>query len=153
MEGKRASRRTLPGVLHNLLGTLTNRYADHDGYWIFGLLERQLDGLTVDLLAQDTAECGSDRVRVQFIADARRKFREQHEKAGHSRDVVQTATLAISMSSANVTGAINGRAVVGSQFVLRVTVRSDLGVDYTRNTQIFVAPHNPDVEGRSTRRV
>ncbi len=34
----------MKGVLHNFLGTLTSRYSDHRGYWLFGPLSANSSG-------------------------------------------------------------------------------------------------------------
>ena len=46
------SRRVIPGVLHNFLGTFTSRYSDFNGYWIFGFLVEKMDSVRIDLLAE-----------------------------------------------------------------------------------------------------
>jgi hypothetical protein len=37
--------------LRNLLGTLTSRYSDFDGYWVLGMIVADLSAPTVDLLS------------------------------------------------------------------------------------------------------
>ena len=46
------SRRVIPGVLHNFLGTFTSRYSDFDGYWVFGFLIESMDRVRIDLLSE-----------------------------------------------------------------------------------------------------
>jgi hypothetical protein len=45
-------RRIIKGVLHNFLGTYTSRYSDYDGYWLFGMLVRDVEELSIDLLPE-----------------------------------------------------------------------------------------------------
>ena len=43
-------RRIIKGVLHNFIGTYTSRYSDYDGYWLFGMVVRDVAELRIDLL-------------------------------------------------------------------------------------------------------
>ena len=87
-------RRIIKGVLHNFLGTYTSRYSDYDGYWLFGMLVRDVEELSIDLLCP-SIDAASPLSAVAAIQLAAQKFREQMEKSGLSVLCAQEARLHI----------------------------------------------------------
>ncbi|MGH8016945.1 MAG: hypothetical protein ACREIA_01430 [Opitutaceae bacterium] len=132
--------------------TINSRNSDFDGYWIFGLLFHQLDGMCIDLVRTDH-DVAEDLAIVWFASEARKKMKEQIEKGHLTMDCVQAASLEIKTIAESATGSIHGRPCSGSIFCITALVVTDLGTEYRRDKQIFVAPHNPSVEHRSTRRL
>ena len=144
------TRRTIKGVLHNFLGTYSSRCSDYDGYWLFGLLVADVGELRIDLLNPSVGTTAPPHM-VAAIQLAAQKFREQMEKAGLSVSCAREARLDITRSPDLRGGVVNGRPCTGYsvQFVARVV--SDSGKAYESAASTFVAPHNPEVETRSTR--
>lgn len=143
--------RNIKGVLNNFLGTFTSRYSDYDGYWIFGLLYGDLEQLTIDLLNPEVATPGITPVSAARQL-AREKFADQMVKAGLATSSLQEASLEISKQHEPVMGPVNGRSCAGRTINFRVVAFFKSGKRYESDKSIFVAPHNPEIEGRSTRR-
>ncbi len=144
------SRRHIKGVLWNFLGTFTSRYSDFDGYWVFGFLFENLDGMKIDLLTTsigNTSAMPSDFARQLAL----QKFAEQIAKAGLPRIWFREAYLEISKSSEPVFGVVNGLGTSGSNIRFLARAVTDLGRAYEATVSIFVAPHDPKVELRSAR--
>ena len=142
------SRRVLNGVLAGFLGTYTSRYSDFDGYWLFGFLVRELETAEFDLLA-----VGID-VAVSPLASARnlasRKFAEQLEKSRLDRSHIREARLVIERTPDD--GSVPGQHFRGGfNLRFRATATMDNERRFTRETTVFVAPHDPQIESRSTR--
>jgi hypothetical protein len=146
------SRRVIPGVLHNFLGTFTSRYSDFDGYWVFGFLIESMDTVRIDLLGDITESADSTPSGFAHRLAAQ-KFSEQITKAGLSRDWFREAYLDISKSPDSTRGLVNGRSSSGYDVRFQAHVVTDLGRVYDRTASIFVAPHDPKIELRSARGV
>ncbi len=144
------SRNSIKGVLHNFLETYTSRYSDYEGYWLFGMLIGELDGFNVNLL---DAGCGATESAPMTAAVrlAAVKFMEQLEKAGLSLTCIREAQLSATKSPSSRNHYFNGHWSAGFdvEFVARAV--SSSGKSYERKKSVFVAPHNPEVELRSTR--
>jgi hypothetical protein len=65
---------------------------------------------------------------------------------------IQEARLVITKLPGSVEGQINSRKRIGHMVRFAVGVVSDYGRSYGCETSVFVAPHDPLVEWRSTRR-
>lgn len=142
--------RTIEGILHNFLGTYTSRYSDYDGYWLFGMLVGVVGELRIDLLRPSVGASDSAPVRAA-VQLAGQKFQEQMEKAGLSTSSVREAWLEISRLPDKQHRVVHGRVWVGHnvRFVARVV--SNYAKMYEREMSVFVAPHDPAIETRSTR--
>ena len=143
-------RRTIKGILHNFLGTYTSRYSDYDGYWLFGLVVGDTEELRIDLLSPSVGPTASAPVAAA-IRLAAQKFREQMEKAGSTVSCAREARLDITRSPASHNGVVNGRLCAGYNVRFRATVVSDYGKTYESEASVFAAPHDSQVERRSTR--
>jgi hypothetical protein len=143
-------RRAIKSVLHNLLGTYTSRYSDLDGYWLFGLLVEDVGQVTIDLM--DTSGENADGLP---IAVARRlavtEFAEQMEKARLTMSRIRNARINMVKSADSRRGVVNGHVCSGYELTFVAQAVTDLGKTYDRQMTIFVAPHDPEVEFRSTR--
>jgi hypothetical protein len=64
---------------------------------------------------------------------------------------VREARVTVARATIPIQGPVNGHLVSGYDTTVTVTALSDLGVVYTRTATIFVAPHDPRIELRSTR--
>ncbi|MBN2022498.1 MAG: hypothetical protein JW809_06850 [Pirellulales bacterium] len=146
------SRRVIPGVLHNFLGTFTSRYSDLDGYWVFGFLVDSMDTVRFDLLGE-VAESADSTPSGFARRLAAQKFSEQIHKAGLSRERFREAYLDISKSALSKIGVINGQTCSGHDVRFQAHVVTDLGRAYDSTASIFVAPHDPKIESRSARAV
>jgi hypothetical protein len=145
-------RRKIQGVLCNFLGTYTSRYSDYEGWWLFGFLANEIQQLRIDLLNPQISKV--ENKPLIFAVDlAKRKFHEQMETNGLSISWVREANLEITKLSQPKNGFVNGRASVGNDFRFVVQAISDCGKTYKTEATIFVAPHNPKIESRSTRAV
>ena len=146
------SRRVIPGVLHNFLGTFTSRYSDFDGYWVFGFLVEGIDTVRIDLLAEVSES--ADSTPSGFARRlAAQKFSEQIAKAGLSRECFREAYLDLLKLPESAQGLVNGRSSSGYHVRFQAHVVTDLGRAYDSTASIFVAPHDPKIESRSTRAV
>jgi hypothetical protein len=144
-----ASRRRLKSALRGFLGTYSSRYSDYDGYWMFGLIEPQLDGLSVDLLSE-LRDPPSTPVAAA-LGLAKQRFREQLTKAKLPFSAVSQAQLSIARE-ASERGPVHGHYTAGHRFTFSVHAVSDRGKAFHDETTIFVAPHDPRFELRSRRR-
>ncbi len=143
-------RRQLKGVLHNFLGTLSSRYSDFDGYWLFGFLIESLDQSSINLLDENVEN--SDVAPIAFFKRlAAQKFAEQIAKAGLSRSWIREAHLDISRSPEARFGRVNGQDCYRYDVRFMAHIETDLGKFYKAYEGISVAPHNPNVERRSAR--
>jgi len=143
-------RRNIQGVLRNFLGTYTSRYSDYEGYWLFGLLANDVEQLTIDLLNPKTSSLESKP--QAFAAElAKTKFKEQLEKNGIASAWFLRAHLEIKKLPSSKNGPVNGRPMAGHDFRFIVQAVSDTGKIYETETKLFIAPHNPSIELRSTR--
>ena len=145
-----ARRRSIRGVLGGLLGSLTSRYSDYEGYWLFGMLVVDLEEMTFDLLG-DAEPAGQSGPRTAAIRRARTIFRQQLEKGGLGLSCIREARLDIRRSSTSMDGHQNGHVTTGFEVVFTARAVSDLNGVYVSTTTLFVAPHDPQLEHRSTR--
>jgi hypothetical protein len=145
-----ASHRVLKGVLHNFLGTYTSRYSDFDGYWLFGFLVGALGELEFDLLRPRAGDPDSP---LDFAASlAATKFADEMCKAGIEPSRVLEARLTIKRSPDVVKGPVNHTPCCGGYHVtFRATAVVRPNRRYERETLLFVAPHDPQIELRSGR--
>ena len=143
------TQRAIRGVLGNFLGTYTSRYSDFDGYWLFGFLVDSLSDQEIDLLA---TACDGRKSPICFaIESAAAKFEDQMRKAGLERSQVREASLSIRRLSEPLMGAVNGRPSAGYNLSFKATAMMESGRRYESERIVFVAPHNPKFELRSTR--
>jgi hypothetical protein len=128
-------RRQITGALCGLLDTYGSRYSDYDGYWIFGLLAREADSFSFDLLSSDAPASSSS-----VVSEACRLAR------------VSGAKLTIQKIGDSKVGPVNGHISHGHQVSMVAEAVSDLGKKYRAERFLFVAPHDPSIEHRSARR-
>jgi len=142
-------RRAIASALHNFLGTLSSRYSDYDGYWIFGLLISDLSCSTVDLLVDEPTTIGPEAWRA-FVTIARCRFAEQLQLNSVAR-FVRRAALDVKRGRL-LSGTVNGHISNGYDVTLSVEAVSDLARVYRDHASLFVAAHDPSLESRSLRR-
>jgi hypothetical protein len=142
------ARRVMTGVLYNFLDTYISRYSDYRGYWLHGQLPSSVEKWKFDLLGR-TPE--SDTPVGEAWRLASRRFAEQLYKAGLTLDLVREAALEIVRIQGVVKG-WQGDFMADGQMV-RFSARSvvDTGRVYQNERTIFVAPHDPRKERRSSR--
>jgi hypothetical protein len=145
------SRKLLTSVLRGFLGTYVSRYSDLDGYLVFGLAARSLDGLEVDLTSESPPASLDPDSEVRRLA--LRRFAEQLAKSGLPRSVVASARLTVRKAAEpeNYGGTGHG-APSGHDYTFTVSVVTDLGRAFRAECRAFIAPHAPDVFLRSARR-
>lgn len=145
-----ASHQSIKSVLHNFLGTYTSRYSDYDGYWLFGVIIHNLGKLQIDLLnpSANLNEFPSIEFAIQL---ATQKFQEQMSKAGFTFLIVQEAKLFVTKLPESVTGLANGFACAGNNVQFLIQIVSKQGTTYESEITVFVAPHDPSIEERSSR--
>jgi hypothetical protein len=145
-----ASRKNIPSVLHNILGTYTSRYSDKDGYWLFGLLLNDVKEVNINLL--NTSEGHGDETN---IAAAKRlaviKFEEQLRKANIASSCIREASLIITRSKDSRLDMVNEHECLGYDLQFVIKAITDLGKTHVSKKSVFVAPHDPKVERRSIR--
>jgi hypothetical protein len=145
-------RRRIQGILCNFLGTYTSRYSDYEGWWVLGFLANEVEQLKIDLLNPQITNF-ENKPLVFAVELAARKFCEQMDKNGISISWIREASLEISKLPQSKNGFVNGRASVGNDFRFTVQATTDFGKAYKTEVTIFIAPHNPKIESRSTRAV
>jgi hypothetical protein len=143
------TRRILKSVLQNFLGTYTSRYSDYKGYWLFGLLVDKVESIDCNLLAQVSNCSDSPEDVARDLAVER--FADQLSKAALDMAVIRSANLYIRRLPEIVIAPVNGRPSNGHMIRFFASVKSDIGTTFECEKQIFVAPHNPQIEIRSTR--
>jgi hypothetical protein len=144
-------RRRLTGVLYGFLDTFTSRYSDYDGYWIFGLLVREGDEVSLNLL--HTNSNFEESVIISAATGiARAKFNEIRQKFHIPAEFVSEGRVLVSKLEPATLGLVNGRTSKGHLYSVCAEATSDLGKKYTARKTIFIAPHDPAVEHRSTQR-
>ena len=138
------------GALRNFLDSYTSRYSDHRGYWLFGFLVPVLDELRIDLLAQhDTL---SDAPFDVARRSAAVRFADQVQKTGLSRALISQAWLTIRKLPGAITSSIDGHLRTGHEISFSAEAVTDDGRRLELEKVLFVAPHDPALERRSTRR-
>jgi hypothetical protein len=145
-------RRRLTGVLCAFLDAFVSRDSDYDGYWIFGLLVREADEFSFDLL-RASSNIEGPPVFATAAHIARSKFARFLEKSRIPAEFVSDGRVVISKREPATRGLVNGRTSNGHQYSFQAEARSDLGKQYTARKIVFIAPHDPSVEHRSTRRI
>lgn len=148
------TRRAIRAVLHNFLETYASRYSDHDGYWLFGLIVDKFERVEFDLLTKNNSiEDSIEEPLIAFAAGlAAIKFSRQLRLAKFSTSILREARLILSKVPGDVQAEVNGRERTGQ--IMRFGVRAipDRGRSFECEKLVFVAPHDPAVEWRSTRR-
>lgn len=109
-----------------------------------------MDALTVDLLNPSVGATGFASVAAAAHL-ASQKFREQMEKAGLGMPTAREAVLCIQRLSDARDELVNGRVCAGNTVRVVATVVSDSTKKYECERSVFVAPHDPKIERRSTR--
>jgi hypothetical protein len=142
--------REIVGVLYNFLGTFTSRYSDLDGYWLFGKLVSSTNEFTIDLMSSGASSAESAAM-ASARELARRKFREQMEKAGIPVSTLREGHLRVTKSPGSRMGLVNGQVSAGHELKFVATVFLNSGKHYANERPVFVAPHNPAIEQRSNR--
>jgi len=140
----------LNGVLHNFLGTYTSRYSDYNGYWLFGFLVRTLDVLEFDWLTEFDGRATSPNDFSQQLAISR--FAEQIHESGLDAQLVHEAYLRIERIAERVVSPVNGRPAKGFPMRFTAQAKADTGKQFSRDRTLFVAPHSPWREYRSSQK-
>jgi hypothetical protein len=127
-------KRRLGGALHNFLETYTSRYTTRDGFWLFGFLVGHPDRREADLLDPNPGE--------DWVAIARERLRDQLAKSGI--DGVSQAVLTIAREEP---AEREGR----SGWFVSVSIKARVGEHADqRTTRVFAAPHDPNLESRTS---
>ncbi len=141
------TRKALASVLRNFLGTYTSRYSDSHGYWLFGFMVESLHVSEIDLLSTDMTDFPD--AQFEAITVARKRFLEQLNKHGLNISKLKSARLTITRGGK--TTQKHDAHQFGYEVNFRAEAISDLGKKFEAEEVIFIAPHDPKVEGRSTR--
>ena len=144
------NRRNIKGVLRNFLGTFTSRYSDFDGYWVYGYLVKDFKELNINLL-EPNADNANTSPSAFAIRLAKQKFEEQISKNKLPKSWFREAYLKALKSPESRMGIVNGRSSSGYEMRFLVRAVADSGHNYELDSSIFVAPHDPEIESRSTR--
>jgi hypothetical protein len=142
-------RNRLRGVVFNFLATFLSRNCDIGGYWLPGLIVEHVGPEPVDVLS-DTPLPNAPQLRIIKRA-ARERFLDQLDKDGIPRNRVVRCMLRFNRQEEKTTGFVNGYEVQGYTLTVTAEVTSDLGKVYSAEKVVFVSPHNPQIERRSTR--
>jgi transposase-like protein len=142
------TRRAMPSVLHNFLGTYTSRNSDHRGYWLFGQLPAEPQEWAWDLLVR--SEAGDEAARAAHRLACRR-FAEQVAKSGIDRDAIHEARLRLSRRPGSSHGWQGEHWTNGHMVQFSVSAVMDDGRVHELDRSVFVAPHDPRRERRRRR--
>jgi hypothetical protein len=145
-----ARRRLINGALDGFLGSLVSRNSDVNGYWLLGFLAIQRNSIEIDLFKGIGNAC-QDLPERWLVELARFKYDEQLRKWRIPVAWVAGARLDVIWSREVSNFLVDGqrRDCYKAKFVASVT--TDLGRTLVRSKRVFVAPHNPRLERRSTR--
>ena len=140
------TRRAIKGVLHNFLETYISRYSDYRGYWLHGQLPSYQNEWAIDLLGgfDEQGDTPERAARVLAI----RGFGEQLRKSGLSFNTVREASLRITRDAKVAKGFQSGHMTEGHMFRFIVRVVNDKGRVHEDNREVFVAPHDAEIENR-----
>jgi hypothetical protein len=141
------AKRIINGVLDNFLGTFTSRYSDYSGYWVFGMMVEEFEGLKFNLLSSVPGKIENSPLGAARLLAAQ-KFQEQLAKADLPLSYAHEASVEIRKLPEATTGFVNGRRCPGWIFEFTAKVVTESGYAFTRAKSVFVAPHDPDVERR-----
>jgi hypothetical protein len=140
-----ATRRIIKSVLRNFLGTLTSRYSDWHGYWLFGFVVNDLERLDHDLLIP-VAGSPDETPLAHLRTLATTKFLEQLSKVRLDPIRIREAILVIERLPGRVEVQYNPYTdpYTTSAYRMRFVVRAitDLGKVYECEQIIAVAPHD-----------
>jgi hypothetical protein len=142
------TRRVIKSVLRNFLGTLTSRYSDWHGYWLFGFVVSDLKPTDHDLLMH-IAGAPDDTPMAHLRSLATRRFQEQLSKAGLDPIRIRQACLSVERLPESVQINVPNFAAVGYRMRFAVRAITDVGKVYECEDTISVAPHDPAQESRS----
>jgi hypothetical protein len=142
------TRRVIKSVLRNFLGTLTSRYSDWHGYWLFGFVVSDLKPVDHDLLMY-IAGAPDDTPMAHLRSLATRRFQEQLSKAGLDPIRIRQASLSVERLPGSVQINVPNFAAVGYRMRFVVRAITDLGKAYECEDTISVTPHDPAQEFRS----
>jgi len=145
-----ATRRIIKSVLHNFLGTLTSRYSDWHGYWLFGFVVNDLERLDHDLLIP-VAGTPDDTPLAHLRSLATIKFQEQLSKARLDPIHIREATLILERLPGRVEVQVYQYARPGYRVRFTVNAITDLGKVYESEQIVAVAPHDWTHESQSSR--
>ncbi|MGC1189657.1 MAG: hypothetical protein WA861_03665 [Candidatus Binatus sp.] len=139
-------------MLRNFLGTLTSRYSDWHGYWLFGFVVNDLERLDHDLLIP-VAGSPDETPLAHLRTLATIKFLEQLSKAQLDPIRIREAILVIERLPGRVEVQYNPYTdpYTTSGYHVRFMVRAitDLGRAYEYEQIVAVAPHDPAHEFQS----
>jgi hypothetical protein len=149
-----ATRRIIKSVLHNFLGTLSSRYSDWHGYWLFGFVVNDLERLDHDLLIP-VAGSPDETPLAHIRSLATIKFLEQLSKARLDPIHIREATLILERLPERVEVQYNPYTdpytTSGYRVRFMVSAITDLGKVYECEQIVAVAPHDWTHESQSTR--
>lgn len=143
-----ARHKTINAILHNFLGTFTSRHSDYNGYWLFGFLVAEGLPLTIDLLIPHPAGTIPTKVAGRI---AETKFRERVIRHGMEIGRLERASIQIEKLPNPVSGQVNSHICAGSMVRCRAVAGLNNYPPHTCSQTMFVAPHNPRIQWRSTR--
>ena len=138
-------------MLRNFLGTLTSRYSDWHGYWVFGFVVNDLERLDHDLLIPVASSHGETPL-AHIRSLATMKFLEQLSKARLNPIRIREATLVLERLAGRVEIQLAyPYAADGYRVRFMVGAITDLGKVYECAQIVAVAPHDPVHEFQSSR--
>jgi hypothetical protein len=143
-----ATLRVINSVLRNFLGTYTSRYSDYEGFWLMGFLVADFGELEFDLLARG-GDLNTPLAAAKQLAAT--KFADQVRKGCLEPARIREARLSIIKRPDLKTGSVNGHPCVGHDVYFRANAVMDNSKRYEKERVLFVAPHDPRVELRSSR--
>jgi hypothetical protein len=145
-----ATRRIIKSVLRNFLGTLTSRYSEWHGYWLFGFVVNDLERLDHDLLIP-VAGSPDETPLAHIRSLATMKFLEQLSKARLDPIHIREATLILERLAGRVE-VQEGNRYTSSGYRVRfmVSATTDLGKVYECEEIVAVAPHDRAHEFQSS---
>lgn len=147
-----SSVKAIKGALNNFLATYTSRNSDYDGYWLFGLLVKDLTNLNFDLLKEFKEPSRPTSLQFAEISAAK-KFRCQMQKTGVSVARIAEARLEITKTSDTISGFYGKWGRTAHVIRVYAHVKTNHGRLFTAETSLFAAPHSFFFESRSTRRL
>jgi hypothetical protein len=136
-------------VVHNFVESFTSRHSDFYGYWLFGFVVAELAQTRLPLMALPSLPVTTAIEAMANLAAA--KFQYQLTKADLQSSSVRGAWLHILRLPGEEVREVDGHQRVGSRLEFTVEAVMSNGKRVMETAVIFVAPHDPRVERRSSR--
>lgn len=147
-------RRSIKAVLRSFLEVYIRRESDFDGYWVFGYLAHPPGSMIAfDLLSEPAINSSPVTPIIHAKQIAARTFAERTSRMRVPIHYITEAYLEVMTPEKQRKFWAGEHWRLGHDVEIRAVAITDLGRWYEEKITLFVAPHDPKFEHRSTRRI